>query len=330
MEITEMKVGQKITADLVLAGASIRQTKSIPPRNFLTLDLSDGKNTLDGKIWNYDANQGVPEKGKVYTVSGIIGEYQGKKQVTLDGFHLADNQDLVRFLPQYTADVQKVYDAALRLMDAIQNNQLKLFCKSIYTTLEQALKTSSSALGVHHVGVGGNLVHCYEVACMAAALGEQARAAGYSVNIDLCIAGGLLHDIGKCQTYTYDGATVAMTSDGQLLDHIVLGIEIIDKYAAQWHAEGYTLDWLPWLKHVIASHHGELEYGSPVFPLCMEAYLVNLADKASSTLAMIKSANDKAELEKQQMTDRIFTLHNRPHFLQSTIQRDMSGVTQNG
>lgn len=169
-------------------------------------------------------------------------------------------------------------------------------------------------------------MHCYEVADMAVALGEVARHAGYTVNLDLCIAGGMLHDIGKCQTYKYDGAAVAMTTDGQLLDHIVLGIEIIDKFAEQFQAAGKDLAWLPWLKHIIASHHGELEYGSPVFPLCIEAYLVNLADNASSTLSMIKAANDKAVLEGQGMTDRIYTLHNRPHFLQNAIMDSMRGV----
>ncbi len=326
MEITDMKVGQKVTADLVLAGASIRQTKSVPPRNFLTLDLSDGKNTLDGKIWNYDSSQGVPEKGKVYTVTGVIGEYQGKKQITLDSFYLAVDQDLVKFLPQYTTDVNRVYDAALELIGAIKNQELQIFCRNIYTTMEKEIKVSSSALGVHHVGVGGNLIHCYEVADMAVALGERAHSMGYTVNLDLCIAGGLLHDIGKCQTYTYDGAAVAMTPAGQMLDHIVLGIEIIDKFAAQWLAQGYTMTWLPWLKHIIASHHGELEYGSPVYPLCIEAYLVNIADQASSTLAMIKAANDKAILEGQTMTDRIYQLHNRPHFLQNAVMDDMNGV----
>lgn len=326
MEITDMKVGQRVTADLVLAGASIRQTKNVPPRNFLTLDLSDGKNTLDGKIWNYDATQGVPEKGKVYTITGIIGEYQGKKQITLETFRLSDNQDLVRFLPQYTTDVDKVYNAALSLIGIIQNETLRAFCSRIYAAMEREIKVSSSALGVHHVGVGGNLVHCYEVADMAVALGERAQHAGYTVNLDLCIAGGLLHDIGKCQTYMYDGAAVAMTTDGQLLDHIVLGIEIIDKFAEQFQAAGKDMVWLPWLKHIIASHHGELEYGSPVFPLCIEAYLVNLADKASSTLSMIKAANDKAAVEGQGMTDRIYQLHNRPHFLQNTIMDSMSGV----
>ncbi len=326
MEITDMKVGQKVTADLVLAGASIRQTKSVPPRNFLTLDLSDGKNTLDGKIWNYDSSQGVPEKGKVYTVTGVIGEYQGKKQITLDGFYLAVDQDLVKFLPQYAADVDRVYDAALELIRAIKNQELQIFCMNIYKTMEKEIKVSSSALGVHHVGVGGNLTHCYEVADMAVALGERARSMGYTVNLDLCIAGGLLHDIGKCQTYTYDGAAVAMTVPGQMLDHIVLGIEIVDKFATQWIAQGYTMTWLPWLKHIIASHHGELEYGSPVYPLCIEAYLVNIADQTSSTLAMVKAANDKAILEGQSMTDRIYQLHNRPHFLQNTVMDDMNGV----
>lgn len=319
MKICDLKVGQKVTIDLVVAGASIRQTKGKPPRDFLSVDLSDGNDTLDGKIWNYDASNGVPENGKVYTATGVIGEYQGKKQITLEGFRLSLDQDVRRFLPQYTADVDKVYNAALSLIGIIQNETLRAFCSRIYAAMEREIKVSSSALGVHHVGVGGNLVHCYEVADMAVALGERVQHAGYTVNLDLCIAGGLLHDIGKCRTYMYDGAAVAMTTDGQLLDHIVLGIEIIDKFAEQFQAAGKDMSWLPWLKHIIASHHGELEFGSPVVPLFNEAYIVNAADRLSSTVAMVKQANDKAIQEGKDMTDRIFQLHNRPHFLQKEL-----------
>ena len=319
MKICDLKVGQKVTIDLVVAGASIRQTKGKPPRDFLSVDLSDGNDTIDGKIWNYDASNGVPENGKVYTATGVIGEYQGKKQITLEGFRLSLDQDVRRFLPQYTTDVDKVYNAALSLIGIIQNETLRAFCSRIYAAMEREIKVSSSALGVHHVGVGGNLVHCYEVADMAVALGERAQHAGYTVNLDLCIAGGLLHDIGKCQTYMYDGAAVAMTTDGQLLDHIVLGIEIIDKFAGQFQAAGKDMAWLPWLKHIIASHHGELEFSSPVVPLFLEAYIVNAADKLSSTADMVKRANDKAIQEGKDMTDRIFQLHNRPHFLQKEL-----------
>ena len=101
MKICDLKVGQRVTLDLIVAGASIRQTKGKPPRDFLSVDLSDGNDTLDGKIWNYDASNGVPENGKVYTATGVIGEYQGKKQITLEGFRLSLDQDVRRFLPQF-------------------------------------------------------------------------------------------------------------------------------------------------------------------------------------------------------------------------------------
>ena len=319
MKICDLKVGQKVTIDLVVAGASIRQTKGKPPRDFLSVDLSDGNDTLDGKIWNYDASNGVPENGKVYTATGVIGEYQGKKQITLEGFRLSLDQDVRRFLPQFVEDIDGIYNTLLRTIGLIEHDGMRKLCEHIYQKHIMDIKRASSALGVHHVGMGGNLVHTFEVTTLATSICHTFSSLGYTVSNDLCIAGAALHDIGKILTYDYDGAAVCMTPAGMMLEHHVIGIEMVDAAINELFPDQMNAKWVLALKHIIVSHHGELEFGSPVVPLFLEAYIVNAADKLSSTANMVKQANDKAIQEGKDMTDRIFQLHNRPHFLQKEL-----------
>ena len=319
MKICDLKVGQKVTIDLVVAGASIRQTKGNPPRDFLSVDLSDGNDTLDGKIWNYEASRGVPETGKVYTVTGVISEYQGKKQITLEGFRLALDQDVRRFLPQFVEDIDSVYNNLLSTIGLITHENMRKLCEHIYKKHIMDIKRASSACGVHHVGMGGNMVHTLEVATLATSICSTLVSLGYAVNSDLCIAGALLHDIGKIFTYDYDGAVVCMTPVGMMLEHHVIGVEMVDAAVNELFPDQMNAKWVLAVKHIIASHHGELEFGSPVVPLFNEAYVVNVADKLSATASMIKQANDKAVQEGKDMTDRIFQLHNKPHFLQKEL-----------
>lgn len=321
MKINDLNVGQRVSIDLVLSECSIRKTKGNPPRDFLSATLTDGTDTLDGKIWNYPAAKGVPESGKVYTCVGQIGEYQGKKQITLDVFEQSVNQSLDAFQPVYTEDYADYYDRCNEMIDLINNKTLKTITRKVYTIYAAPLKKSSSAKGVHHVGIGGNIVHSYEVAEYACELARAANRLGYNVNIDLCIAGALLHDIGKAYTYAFDGAVVTYAPDGRLVDHIVLGVEMLDRVLWDF-TDLYKTPEADMLRHIICSHHGELEYGSPTVPICMEAHIVNYADGMSATLNTIMLANRKAEAEGKSFTDRIFTQHNREYILQKDVLAD--------
>lgn len=334
MKIKDLIVGQKVTIDLVLGECSIRKTKGNPPRDFLSATLTDGVDTLDGKIWNYNAVMGVPESGKVYTCVGQIGEYQGKKQITLEDMKMSADQDLTQFQPMYTDKYAWYFEQCLQLIDLIENQKLKAITRSVYMSYRSQLEQASSAKGVHHVGIGGNIVHSYEVASLALHIANTLSMHNYPVCTDLCIAGGLLHDIGKAFTYAVDGASIVFTQDGRYMDHIVLGVRMLDNILLHMDASEEVVPtmhdvWAPnnyyrspeadALRHIICSHHGELEYGSPVVPVFLEAHIVNAADSLSATANTILLANKKAEDEGKPLTDRIYTLHNREYTLQKDV-----------
>jgi 3'-5' exoribonuclease len=290
-----------ITAEVVLATASIRQTKSNPPRDFLNVDLTDGTDTLEGKIWNYDGSKGVPEANKVYSIYGSISEYMGKKQITIQKLDLAVNQDMTPFCCTYFSNLERLAEVVNRHIDKIGDERLRNVTRFIYDSYWDKILHATSAKGVHHVGIGGNAYHSIEVYDIAEKIAEYYQAVRCEdISVDLVRAGALLHDIGKPFVYDINGAVISYTLNGTLFEHIV--------------NETIAL-----LSHIVSSHHGQLEYGSPVTPKFVEAYIINYADGISASLDTLLTANDKAVKEGKAMTDKLWTLNNQEHLLQKSV-----------
>ena len=323
MKISEMKIGSLVTERLVLAGAEVRKTKSNPPSDYLSMTITDGVETLDGKIWNYPGKKGAPTTGIAYVFNGTISEYAGKKQIVVKSMAVAVDQDMREFSCTYTDDVENLWTQAMSAVNAIDNEYIRQLVSYIYEQNKTALMNSTSAKAVHHVGIGGNLVHTLEVFNYGLMIAARLILQGRVVNMDLVRAGTLLHDIGKIQTYAINGPVIEYTTKGQLLDHIVIGIRMVDA-AASHLGEDYT-GMADVLGHIIAAHHGQLEYGSPVTPKFAEAYIVNIADNISASFDTLFAANDKANKEGKEMTDRLYTLSNREHILQTDLKKLLTG-----
>lgn len=317
LKISEMTVGQNVEGRLVVAGATVRNTKSNPPRPFLSATLTDGTDTVECVFWNYIAARGVPEAGKVYDITGSVGEYNGKKQLTLTDIVLSGNQDVTEFSCTYDGDLEGLWMNALSCIDCIRNDTLRGITSHIYHMFKDDILRASSAKAVHHVGIGGNLCHAIEVFDYARSIAKLVTGHGLQVDESLVAAGALLHDIGKIFTYEVNGAVVDFTIDGRLFDHIGLGVQLLTEVQTALGPE--YVDCIRLLQHIILSHHGQLELGSPVTPKFAEAYIVNIADGISARMDTLRSANMKAEAEGKPFTDRIFALGNHEHILQREV-----------
>jgi 3'-5' exoribonuclease len=172
--------------------------------------------------------------------------------------------------------------------------------------LRVGVGTIPAAIGVHHAYVGGTLILSLSVAKKSLALANTVQEA----NTDLCVVGGLLHDVGKLQAYGMDLTTIRMTNTGKLFEHAHLGASMImDIAAAHMTAKASTdYDKLMLLQHIILSHHGTLEFGAVVEPQCIEAHLVHIADDADAKCEMIIAASNKTD---DYWTDKIWGLNNR-------------------
>lgn len=324
MKIIDMQVSQRVSTDLILGECSIRKTKT--NKDYLQLTLSDGTNTLDGKIWDYDARQGIPEAKKVYTVQGTIGEYQGRKQITVERMSLSADQSMQRFSIIYMPDVGWLWNEVMRLIDTITDQDLHFIVRGFYMEFANALMTATSAKGMHHVGCGGNLQHSYEVALyadkIASALNNELMYEQYNVNRDLCVAGALMHDVGKAWTYDQSTPAIDYNMNGRWFDHIIMGLHMLNTWAQRQPSGTISPMKLYLLQHIITSHHGEPEKGSPVYPNFMEAMIVNAADGLSASLNGVLALNRKAELEHKNVTDKNWTMGNHP----MTLQSEVSGI----
>lgn len=312
MNLKTMKNGDRVNLRMVLTKAEIRKTKTNKP--YLQATFSDGTDTVSGNIWDWAA--ALPELG-VYDVSAVAGEYMGKKQLNNIDMRWSNNQDKSAFGIKYAENMSDYVTGFNELLGSISNEVLRNIVADVYSRVAARCATASSAISVHHVGAGGNLAHTCEVAKLAKAIAATLRLFGYNISTDLCVAGALLHDIGKVDTYEIDGPAVNMTLDGNMSDHIALGFALLQQsVVAQQHPDITRL-----LGHIILSHHGSKEFGSPVTPKFMEAYVVNYADGLSAMMDTLRSYNTKAEEEQRPgiFTERIFTANNSEHLLQRAV-----------
>ena len=147
----------------------------------------------------------------------------------------------------------------------------------------EQLKTWPAAQTIHHAYRGGFLEHITKMAEIAAPL-----SASYGANADLVFAGVVLHDIGKLQELAYDGGTGSYTRDGNLVGHIALGLILVRE--AINGLSGFPTELRSQVEHLVASHHGTREYGSPVEPKTIEAFILNAVDELDAKINQVRRA----------------------------------------
>jgi 3'-5' exoribonuclease len=176
-------------------------------------------------------------------------------------------------------------------MELVVDDDYKVVLQDVlFNKYEEKFFSAPAAMFHHQNYVGGLAEHSVQVAEKALSL---AHACG-DVNKDLIIAGALLHDIGKMYTYKNAGGAIDTTDEGKLLDHIVLGLLLVNAtVTAYLPAKKLML-----LQHIILSHHGKYEWGSPVLPMCREAIIVHEADMMDATMSKIHTLVDETPEEK--------------------------------
>jgi 3'-5' exoribonuclease len=181
--------------------------------------------------------------------------------------------DTADYLPAVKGDVDAMYNALLEFVENIETQPLQKLLQSFLHQEKTAelFKKAPAAKGFHHIYLGGLLEHTLSVVRLL----EKAAAHYPELKKDMLITGGILHDIGKIYEFSYD-TIIDYSDEGRLIGHIVLGVQMIDKEIAA------IADFPPQtameLRHIILSHHGEFEFGSPKRPKTLEALVVHYMD----------------------------------------------------
>ncbi len=296
LDLTQLTVGQRVQHELMVLDRVERKQASGDPYVVLTLGNATGR-IESAPIWSDKLSwaEGA-ERGRVVQAIGDVGAFRGRRQIQLTSplrLIPADQVELDDFVPRIQEDPQRLWDWVDRTRGEMTSTTLQrvldlFFRDDVFR--ERFERTPGSVVG-HHAQRGGLLKHVVEVTAIA-----KSAARALQANVDLVVTGALLHDVGKVDAYTIDRGAFAYTSRGNLIGHVVLGCLMLTERAAAAPAPVCTADQLVELQHMILSHHGALEFGSPVQPMSAEAELIHWADELSAKgNDMLESIGDDTE-----------------------------------
>jgi len=295
----------------LLLGKQTRTTKAGKP--YLCLTLCDRTGTVEGRVWE----PGDPriakdaERGDIVKVRGAVSRFDDRVQLKVEQMRTAaaGEADKADMMPSTTHDVNELWRELLGFVDSFTEPDLKLLLETILgdEKIAQAYREAPAARQLHHAWLGGLLEHVVSLLKLADRIAPH-----YPIlNRDLLLTGVILHDIGKVHELAWD-VGFEYTVEGQLLGHIQMGVTMVEK----------TIDTLPGFPprlrtlvvHLILSHHGKLEFGSPKLPMIPEALALNFVDDLDAKMQAVVNAFEKSAQEgkaRDELTGKVWALDQR-------------------
>lgn len=290
--IKELKAGDKVMDFFLVKSKRVKNTKTGKP--YLDLDLVDRSGTINAKVWEQAEKFGeMFERGDVIKVEGVVEEFQGQRQLRLTRLRpVAQNEYSWEDLKKVSRHDQEAMLGFLgEVIQSFSNEHLKALLLSFFEDAEfvAAFQKSAAARNMHHAYEAGLLEHTCKVVKLCRYAAEEIYPG--EVDRDLVLAGAILHDVGKVVELNSQ-AEIGYTTEGYLIGHVSLGSGMMRQRAAG--IPDFPRDLLLQLDHILLSHHGEREFGSPVTPMTAEAMIVNNADNldAKTQVALSAIADD--------------------------------------
>ncbi|MFC6322184.1 3'-5' exoribonuclease YhaM family protein [Companilactobacillus baiquanensis] len=306
-KIIDYKNGEQMSLEAIIKKSDYRLAKN--GKNFLSLVFEDKSGQIPGKFW--DASEDDAKRFRVGTVVQLDGKrdvYQGKPQVIINHLgpldpNTVDMSQFIQTAPIKRADMENEFeDIFLEITNGAWNRVVRYLFKKYHNQFF----TSAAAKVNHHDFQGGLAFHTLSMVHLAEKIADQYP----QIDKALLIAGTCLHDLGK--TIELSGTLdVEYTFEGNMLGHITIIDEEIVKAAQELKIDLDSQD-MVMLRHMVLSHHGLLEYGSPERPKLLEAEVLHDIDVLDASINMISKALDKTEEGK--FSERIFGMDNRAFY----------------
>ncbi len=293
--VSDLVADQTISGFFLVHEKEVRNTAAGKP--YLRMELGDSSGTVEARMWDQFE---VPAKGvnrdDFVKVQARVEIYRNKTQLSLQQFRLAKPEEinLADFLPHTRYNVDELFKAVLKDAEGMKNPWLKKLVLNVLSDpqLVARYKRAPAAKVMHHAYVGGLLEHVAGLCGLA----KQIAAHYPELDVDLLLTAAMLHDVGKLDELCFERA-VSYTTEGQLLGHIVMELETVSK--AMDAIEGFPANLKTVVQHILISHHGEYEFGSPKLPMIREALVFHYLDDLDSKLAAVRAAlaSDSGEPE---------------------------------
>ena len=279
--INSLHEGETIRSIYLCKGKRSAETRNGKPYDNLL--LQDKTGTLDGKVWDPNSNGIADYDEKDFIeVFGEVINYNGNLQLNIRQLRIPYEEEYTAadYMPTTEKSVEGMYEELLGYIKQVENPYLQQVLQFYFVKNEafiKRFKEHSAAKSVHHGFSGGLLEHTLSVTKLC----EYFVGAYPILNKDLLFTAAICHDIGKTKELS-SFPDNDYTDEGQLLGHIVIGVEMMDD--AIRTIDGFPAKLAGELKHCIVAHHGELEYGSPKKPALAEAVALNFADATDAKM----------------------------------------------
>ncbi|MCE1228454.1 MAG: HD domain-containing protein [Firmicutes bacterium] len=293
--LQDLQTGEAFVGFLLASEAAYKTSRT--GGEYLEVKLLDRSGDIKGFLWDLRAVEGDFEaiRADVFLkVKAKVEEFQGRKQLRLEKVRFAEDAevgDLSRFFPTSQRPVAAMLADMDGLIASIADPWIRKLLQAMLVeneTLRAAFAKAPAAKSLHHVYLGGLLEHTLSVAGMA----ERACAHYSGINRDLLLAGVFLHDLGKTAELTYD-RSFGYSDAGNLIGHISMEAEWISQEMAR--IPHFPEELRMQILHCVLSHHGKLEFGSPVLPKTPEALLLHYLDDLDGKLeGMFRAIRDES------------------------------------
>ena len=273
---------------------------------YLSVKLADKTGEVDGKLWdNAEEVAGRFEKEDFIRVKGVAANYQGMMQVKMKTVEKVDDSkvDLANFLETSPKNIEEMVKELSAFAAGIGNTYLRQVMNAFLAdkTFMDVFRRAPAAKALHHNYIGGLLEHIVELIALARDVAKHFP----GIDTDLLTVGAFLHDIGKVRELSVR-KSIEYTTEGRLLGHISLGYEMLaEKIKA---IPGFPDELTMLLKHIMLSHHGEYEFGSPKRPKIQEAIIINYLDDLAA-----KISNFRATLKRENVDAGEWSYYSKMH-----------------
>lgn len=281
-------------------------------RLYMSLQLGDKTGAIDARVWDrVEEIIGSFEVGDLVWVKGLVQVFQGRRQLVV---HKIDKPmdpqvEMSQYIPESHLNVQDLFIDLINVVKTVKNDQIR---QLLLDTIEDAeikpkLMQAPAAKTIHHAWKGGLLEHILSITHLMNFMASHYK----FLNRDFLIFGAIYHDIGKIWELSWENG-IGYTDRGRLIGHLHMGCELLDKKSSRIF--GFSEELRDRLKHIILSHHGKLEFGSPKRPKFMEALVVAMIDELDSRISSLQSLleNERAGGDRwsrySEMYDRYFLL----------------------
>jgi 3'-5' exoribonuclease len=301
--VSELEPNKLITGNFLVHSKEIRQKKS--GELYLSLLLADRTGELDSKMWDNVAEViDTFDRDDFVRVKGMVQIFHNRPQMTIHKLRRMDDSEIefADYFPSSRRDPEEMWAELLAIVAGMTNVHLKGLLETILSDddIARRYRRAPAAKHIHHAFLGGLLEHVLSVCAMAR------RAAGHYtyVDPDLLLTGVILHDIGKIYELNYERG-FSYSNEGQLLGHIQIGVRIVEEKLRT--LPGFPAGLRTLVEHMILSHHGKLEFGSPKLPQFPEALLLHYLDDMDSKMECMR-----ALIESDRQLEGCFTAYNSP------------------